>query len=59
VRRTIAKALTYRTLGSGTTLLVGYAVTGSLPEAGAMTALLLVAKVAGYVVHERVWEHTP
>ncbi len=55
--RTVAKALTYRALGSGCTLLTTWLVTGSLPEAGAVTGLLAALKVAAYVLHDRAWSY--
>ena len=55
--RSIVKAVSYRILGSATTALIFYVLTGrgSLSvEAGALDMLL---KIGVYFVHERIWDH--
>jgi uncharacterized membrane protein len=55
--RSIAKAVSYRVLGSTCTGLIAYLLTGRLSmflEAGALDVVL---KVGAYFVHERRWQH--
>ena len=53
--RSIAKAVSYRLLGSTLTGLILYAVTGK----GAISAIGgvadMVLKIAAYFIHERIW----
>jgi len=55
--RSIAKAISYRVLGSSCTGLIAYVLTGRATlfvEAGLLDAIL---KIAAYFVHERMWNH--
>jgi len=55
--RSIAKAVSYRIVGSATTAMIVYVLTskGSLSlGAGLMDVVL---KIAAYFIHERVWNH--
>ena len=55
--RSIAKAISYRVLGSSCTGLIAFVLTGRgalFVEAGALDAVL---KIAAYFVHERLWNH--
>ena len=55
--RSIAKAVSYRFLGSASTALIVYAVTGKLTlSAGAGAADALI-KISLYFLHERIWNH--
>jgi uncharacterized membrane protein len=55
--RSIAKAISYRLLGSSVTALIMYTLTsrGSLALLGGGLDMLL--KIAAYFVHERLWNH--
>jgi adenylylsulfate kinase len=55
--RSIAKAISYRILGSAVTALIFFVLTrkGSLSLAGG--ALDMVLKIGAYFVHERIWNH--
>src|SRR5262245_57417985 len=57
--RSIVKTISYRILGSVSTALIFYGLTGKVSlsiSAGAMDA---VVKLGVYFVHERIWAHIP
>ena len=54
--RSIAKAVSYRILGSSCTGLIAYILTGKgalFFEAGALD---MVLKIGAYFIHERIWD---
>ncbi len=55
--RSIAKAVSYRLLGSSVTGLILFAVTGkgTISVIGGMADMVL--KIAAYFIHERIWNH--
>jgi uncharacterized membrane protein len=55
--RSIAKAVSYRLLGSTVTALILFVVTGkgTLSVIGGVADMIL--KIAAYFVHERIWNH--
>jgi uncharacterized membrane protein len=53
--RAIAKAVTWRALGSLDTMLIGWLITGSLAIGGSIAVLEVVTKMFLYYGHERVW----
>ncbi|MEM1383148.1 MAG: DUF2061 domain-containing protein [Pseudomonadota bacterium] len=53
--RTIAKAVSWQLLGLGVMALIGYAITGSVAQSGALAAVTSAVGFVSYVVHERVW----
>jgi uncharacterized membrane protein len=55
VKRHIAKAISYRLVGSAQTILIGYVLTGSLVIASTAGIIELVVKPIIYFLHERVW----
>ena len=55
--RSIAKAISYRVLGSLTTALVFFALSGDLKLSFGAGVLDSVLKIGLYFVHERVWNH--
>ena len=55
--RSIAKAVSYRFLGSAVTGLIVFVLTGKLALSAGAGALDMILKVAAYYVHERVWNH--
>jgi len=55
VKRHIAKAISYRMVGSAQTILIGYLLTGSLVVSSTMGIIELVVKPIVYFLHERVW----
>jgi uncharacterized membrane protein len=55
--RSIAKAVSYRLLGSSVTGLILFVLTGrgTLSMIGGLADMVL--KIAAYFVHERIWNH--
>lgn len=58
-RRSIAKAVSWRTTGTLDTFIISYFVTGKLTLAGTIAAVEVITKVGLYYVHERVWAAVP
>ena len=55
-KRQIAKAITFRVLGTLDTILASWFITGSF-EIGAMIGgIEIVTKIILYFLHERVWD---
>ena len=54
-KRHIAKAISYRMLGTLQTCLISYYFTGSFVVAGSVGATELFLKPFMYFLHERVW----
>jgi uncharacterized membrane protein len=57
--RSIAKAVSYRILGSLGTALIVYVFSGNAKISMGVGALDAVLKMALYYVHERLWNHIP
>ena len=55
--RSIAKAITYRFLGSACTALIFFFLSHDAKLAVGAGLLDSVVKVAAYFVHERIWDH--
>jgi adenylylsulfate kinase len=55
--RSIAKAVSYRILGSTTTALIFFVLTGKMSLSLGAGALDMVLKIGAYFVHERIWNH--
>ena len=55
--RSIAKAVSYRILGSATTAIIFYVLTGKASLSLSAGLLDMVSKIGVYFVHERVWNH--
>ncbi len=53
--RSIVKAISWRTLGSIDTFLLGWLFTGSPAKAGAIAGTEVITKIGLYYFHERVW----
>ena len=58
-KRSAAKAISWRALGSLDTLLLSYLITGSLKAAGSIATMETFTKVGLYYLHERVWAAFP
>lgn len=56
-RRSIAKTISWRVLGSLDTLLLGYIFTGSAAIAGSIASAEVITKIVLYYLHERGWAH--
>jgi uncharacterized membrane protein len=57
--RSIAKAVSYRVLGSASTALIVYAGTRNWTFSGFAGAADAVVKIGLYFLHERIWNHIP
>ena len=55
--RSFAKAISYRLLGSATTALVFFLLTGQTSLSLGAGALDMVAKIGLYFLHERLWNY--
>jgi uncharacterized membrane protein len=55
--RSIAKAVSYRILGSATTGLIVFILTGKPSLSVGASFLDVVLKIGAYFAHERVWNH--
>jgi uncharacterized membrane protein len=54
--RSIAKAVSYRVLGSATTGIIVYAVTGKGGLSLGVGAADIILKIGVYFIHERIWD---
>jgi len=57
--RSVLKALTYRIVGTLTTGLLAFVVTGDLRFSLTIVALEPLVKMAVYYLHERAWQRVP
>lgn len=55
--RSIAKAISYRVLGSLSTALIVFVFSGSVKVSVGVGALDVVLKMALYYLHERLWNY--
>ena len=55
--RSLAKAISYRLLGSTGTALVVLLLSGNLKISLGAGALDMIVKIALYFLHERIWNH--
>ena len=55
--RSIAKAVSYRIVGSATTALIVYVLTGKGSLSVGAGLMDVVLKIGAYFIHERVWNH--
>ena len=55
--RSIAKAISYRLLGSLSTAGIVFIFSGNLKVSAGVGALDVVTKLALYYIHERLWNH--
>lgn len=55
--RSLAKAISYRFLGSASTALIFFLFTGNVKMSLGAGALDSVVKLVAYFAHERLWEH--
>ena len=54
-KRSLAKSLTWRAIAVVSTLLIGFAMTGSWAFAVSLTVVSNVINFVLYYIHERVW----
>jgi len=55
IKRHIAKAITYRIVGTLTTFGISYIFTGSISVSSAIGFVELIVKPVNYFLHERAW----
>jgi uncharacterized membrane protein len=55
--RSIAKALSWRALGSIDTFVLSWIVTGNFVWAGSIASFEVITKMILYYIHERTWSH--
>jgi uncharacterized membrane protein len=55
--RSIAKAVSYRILGSMSTAILVFVFSGNLRVSVGVGALDMIVKIALYYLHERMWNH--
>lgn len=55
VKRHIAKAITYRMVGTLTTMIISYVFTHSFTISSAIGFTEIVVKPLNYFIHERIW----
>jgi len=53
--RSIAKTITWRLTGSGSTFMISWLITGNLAIAGTILGIHFVSNTLLYFIHERVW----
>jgi len=58
-RRSLSKAVSWRTMASLDTFVVSFIVTGRVGLAGSIAGAELVTKIALYYLHERIWAAVP
>lgn len=55
VKRHVAKAISYRLIGTMQTMIIGYVFTGSLIISSTIGVIELCVKPIIYFIHERIW----
>ena len=53
--RSVAKAISWRTVGTLDTVIVSYFITGNLVMAASIGTIEVITKMILYYFHERVW----
>jgi uncharacterized membrane protein len=56
MRKTIAKAVTWRLIGTAEIFAISFWTTGHIATAGHTAGIVAVTSLVMYVVHESVWE---
>ncbi len=54
-RRSIAKAVSWRTTGTIDTMIISFVITGSFTAAVSIGVIEVFTKIALYYAHERAW----
>ena len=55
IKRSITKTISWRVIGTLTTMLISYFITGTLALAFSIGIIELISKMALYYFHERAW----
>lgn len=54
--RSLAKTISWRTIGTLDTIIISYFITGNLTMAASIGTIELFTKMALYYFHERAWD---
>lgn len=57
--RHIAKALTWRMIGTAEVFAISYLTTGQFKSASSIAGLTALTSTLLYVVHEKIWHYAP
>ena len=57
IKRSLVKTISWRAVGTLTTVAISYALTGTLALAFSIGGIELVSKMALYFFHERAWNN--
>ena len=57
MRRSVAKSVTWRIIGTLDTVLIAWIVTGQMILAVSIGSIEMITKMMLYFLHERVWEN--
>jgi uncharacterized membrane protein len=55
IKRHIAKAISYRFVGTATTIMISYFFTGNIVISSGIGFIEFIIKPLNYFIHERVW----
>jgi uncharacterized membrane protein len=55
IKRHLAKAISYRCIGTSQTMIISYILTGNIVIASSVGVIELCIKPIVYFLHERVW----
>lgn len=55
IKRTLVKTISWRVLGTVATIVISYAITGTLALAFSIGLIELISKLVLYYFHERTW----
>jgi uncharacterized membrane protein len=58
-KRSLLKSISWRIIGSSTTLLIAFLLTGSITVAGSIAINQFIANTILYFLHERIWNKIP
>ncbi len=56
-KRSLAKTISWRAVGTIDTILISWLITGTLSLAFSIGAIELITKMVLYFLHERTWNH--
>lgn len=57
--RSVAKSVSWRTVGTLDTVIISYFITGNLTMAASIGSIEVFTKMALYYFHERAWNKIP
>ena len=56
IKRSLVKTISWRAVGTITTVTISYLITGTMALAFSIGGIELISKMALYFIHERAWE---